>query len=71
MRSVINISITKKLKTQVEKAVKNGGYSTKSEFFRFLLRDWQEQQFLKELRTSQKAVKNGKGKILKSLKALR
>jgi Arc/MetJ-type ribon-helix-helix transcriptional regulator len=71
MRSIINISITKNLKTQVEKAVKTGGYSTKSEFFRYLLRDWQEQQSLKELRASQKAIKNGNGKILKSLKALR
>jgi len=71
MRSVINISVTKDIKTRVEHAVKNGGYATKSEFFRELVRDWHEQQILKELRASQNALKAGKGTVLKTLKDLR
>lgn len=56
---------------QVEKAVKSGNYASKSEFFRDLLRTWEEDQLLKELRESQREIAAGKGKALHSLKDLR
>lgn len=40
MRQVINISLPLELKREVEKAVKQEKYATKSEFFRDLLRLW-------------------------------
>ena len=55
----------------IKNAVKTGGYSSVSEFFRDLLRDWQENKLLKELNASRAAIAAGKGKILKSLKKLR
>ena len=71
MRSIINISLPQALKEEVEKAVKNGGYATKSEFIRDLMRLWKEEQVLQDLRESQQEIASGKGKILKSLKDLR
>ncbi len=41
MRKVVNISLPEQLHNEVERAVKNGHYSSKSEFFRDLLRQWQ------------------------------
>lgn len=55
----------------VKSAVKTGEYASTSEFFRFLLRKWQEDRLLKELNDSRREISAGKGKILKSLKDLR
>ena len=71
MRNIINISLPPELKRDVDKAVKTGRFSTKSEFFRHLMRLWQEEQLLAELRQSQKEIVLGRGKKLKSLKSLR
>jgi Arc/MetJ-type ribon-helix-helix transcriptional regulator len=72
MRSIINISVPADLKKDVELALKQGEYATKSEFFRELLRAWKSQQeTLKALRESQKSIRAGKGKVLRSLKDLR
>ena len=71
MRSIINISLPTDLKKDVEGAVRNGGYATKSEFFRDLLREWKERQVFEELRKSRQAIKNKKGRVLRSLKDLR
>ena len=71
MRNIVNISLSKELAREVEKAVKSGCYSSKSEFFRSLLRLWKEEQLLQELRESQKEIAAGKGRILRSLKDLR
>lgn len=54
----------------VEQAVSSGKYSTKSEFFRSLVRDWSDSKLAQELRGSQEEMKRGKGKLLKSLKDL-
>ena len=59
------------LDKEVTKAVKSGRYATKSEFFRDLLRLWEEEQLLMSIRESQKEIAQGKGKLLKSLKTLR
>ena len=71
MRSIINISLPQELAKEVEKAVKKGRFSSKSEFFRALLRLWREQQLLGEILESEKEFSEGKGKILKSLKDLK
>lgn len=71
MREVINISLPATMAKTVKTAVKNGSYSSTSEFFRALLRDWQEGKLLNELNTSKLEIAEGKGKVLKSLKNLR
>lgn len=72
MRSIINISLPKELVSQIDKMIKRGGYSTRSEFLRDLIRDRiEEEQVLMELRKSQEEIRQGKGKVLRSLKNLR
>ncbi len=71
MRNVINISLPEKMTKLVEREVKEGGFSTKSEFFRALIRMREENKLLEELRESQREIAEGKGKVLRSLKDLR
>ena len=71
MREIINISLPALTAKTVKSAVKVGGYASTSEFFRHLLRDWQEGKLLNELKESRAEILAGKGKILKSLKKLR
>jgi Arc/MetJ-type ribon-helix-helix transcriptional regulator len=72
MRSVINISLSKELALDLEKTVKRGKYSSKSEFLRELIREkLEEEDLLRRVRISQKQIEQGKGKILRSLKDLR
>ena len=71
MREVINISLPSPMAKTVKTAVKTGNYASTSEFFRHLLRDWQEGRLLAELNDSRMEIASGKGKILNSLKALR
>lgn len=71
MREVINISLPKELNKKAEDLMKKGGYATKSEFFRDLLRMQIEGKIIRELVESRKELISGRGKILKSLKNLR
>jgi Arc/MetJ-type ribon-helix-helix transcriptional regulator len=71
MRSIINISLPKKMTKAVEESVKKGNFATKSEFFRMLLRLWMEGKLAEELEESRKELRLGKGKMLRSLKNLR
>lgn len=71
MRAIINISLPQAMVRDVEEHVKTGKYASKSEFFRDLLRDWQEDKLLKELKASEAEFRAGKFKVLKSLKDLR
>jgi len=48
----------------VKTAVKAGLYSSTSEFFRDLLRDWQKGNLLNELGESRAEIAAGKGKVL-------
>ena len=69
---------------QIKKGVKEGGFSTTSEFIRHLIRGWNTDKLAeelkkesakktgwKELKISKQEFKMGKGKLLKSLKDLR
>ncbi len=71
MRTVVNISLPMTMVKVVETTVKKQSYSSKSEFFRMLLRLWMEGQLREELEESRSELKRGKGKVLKSLKTLR
>jgi len=71
MRQVINISLPAQTAKAVKKAVKDGEFISTSEFFRTLLRDWQERKLLNELNDSRAEIKAGKGRILTSFKDLR
>lgn len=71
MREIINISLPSPMVKTIKKAVKEGDYISTSEFFRDLLRNWQENQLLDELNKSREEIKTGKGKTLKSLKTLK
>lgn len=71
MRQVINISLPSPLVRVVKNTVKTGAYASTSEFFRHLLREWQENKLLSELNQSRQEIASGNGKVLKSLKALR
>lgn len=71
MRTIVNISLPSQMASIVSAAVKTGNYSSKSEFFRNLIRDWSKNQLLTELKQSQKQLKSGKGTVLRSLKDLR
>jgi len=71
MREVINISLPAPMAKTVKNAVKTGAYSSTSEFFRDLLRDWQAGKLLSELGESRLEITSGKGKVLRSLKDLR
>jgi len=68
MRNIVTISLPKQLDEQIEKEVKDGRFASKSEFIRSLIRLWQEEQVLKDLRQSKKEIAAGLGKELKSLK---
>lgn len=71
MREILNLSLPTLLKDEVEMAVKKGGYASKSEFIRELLRLWREERLFKELNKSRKQFAGGRGRVLKSLKDLR
>lgn len=71
MRKIVNISLPEELEKKVKNAIRDGGYATKSEFFRDLLRLWEEEKILREIRLSQAEIAKGKGKTLRSLRELR
>ena len=72
MRNIINISLPAQMAKMVKQEVKKGRYASTSEFFRFLLRDYEEEnRILAELEESRREILTGKGKILRSFKDLR
>jgi Arc/MetJ-type ribon-helix-helix transcriptional regulator len=71
MREIINISLPPAMAKTIKKAVKAEGYASTSEFFRVLLRHWQEEKLLSKLNESKMEIAKGKGKTLKSLKDLK
>ncbi len=71
MRSIINISLPPRMAKAVEDGVRKGNFSSKSEFFRALLRQWMEGKFAEELAESRKELSEGKGKLLRTLKDMR
>jgi len=71
MRNVINISLPTNMTKKVNEGVKRGNFASKSEFFRMLIRLWEEGKLADELEESRSELRAGKGKLLRSLKELR
>lgn len=71
MRNVVNISLPVELNYEVARAVDEGRFATKSEFFRHLLRLWFEGRLASELKESHKEMASGKRRLLRSFKDLR
>lgn len=71
MRAILNISLPQAMVADVKAEVKRGKYSTVSEFFRKLLRDWQKEKLLRELKRGEAEIRAGKGIHLRSLRDLR
>ncbi|MES2059916.1 MAG: ribbon-helix-helix domain-containing protein [Patescibacteria group bacterium] len=71
MRNIINISLPSNMRREVETAVKDGDYASKSEFFRDLLRMWRHRELIGDLEASEREFAAGKGKRLRSLRDLR
>ncbi|HTK03565.1 MAG TPA: ribbon-helix-helix domain-containing protein [Alphaproteobacteria bacterium] len=71
MRAILNISLPKQMVEEIETEVSMGNFSTKSEFFRHILRWWKEEKLLKELNKGKEEIRAGKGVYLKSLADLR
>ena len=70
MRSVINISLPSQLTQKVEATVKAQNFASKSEFFRYLLREWMAGRLAKDLEEGRKEYRTGKTKVLRSMKDL-
>ncbi|MFH1968631.1 MAG: ribbon-helix-helix domain-containing protein [bacterium] len=71
MRDIINISLSKELAKDLEKVVKKGKYSSRSEFLRELIRErLEEEDLLRRIKISEKEFEQGKGKMLRSLEDL-
>ena len=71
MRDVVNISLPELLNKEIEKAMKKGRYSTKSEFIRELIRSHLEDELVRQVEESEREIRAGKGKVLRSLRDLR
>lgn len=71
MRNILNISLPQSLADMVRDEVENGKYASVSEFIRELLREWSKQQAIKHVRQSEREYRQGKYKVLKSLRDLR
>ncbi len=72
MRSIVNLSLPAETVKMIKREVKKNKYVSVSEFFRALLRDYEEEsKLLTELEKIDKEFDAGKGKTLNSLKDLR
>ncbi len=67
MRAIINISLPKELSVAVDAAVKRGKFATKSEFFRALIKFWEEEQLFRDVQESMRDFRAGRSRKLKSL----
>ena len=72
MRNIINISLPRQLDQEIEKVMRKGRYSTKSEFLREIIRERiAEEDLSARIAKSQKEIKTRKGRVLNSLRNLR
>ena len=71
MRQILSISLPLDLRRFVDKSVKDGDFSTTSEFFRDLLRERKEREAIQAVLKSEREFKAGGGRRLRSLRSLR
>jgi len=67
MRNILNISVPESMAKEIRQIVKKQGFSSTSEFFRYLMRLWKTKQLADELIQDRKEFEQGKGKKLTSL----
>ena len=71
MRSIVNLSLPAETVKMIKREVKKNKYISVSEFFRALLREYEEEdKLLTELEGIDKEFDAGKGKVFKSLRDL-
>ncbi len=70
MRTTLNISMPPALKREVERAVKEGQYSSVSEYFRDAARALADKRLIEDIEASELEFAAGGGKRLRSLKDL-
>jgi Arc/MetJ-type ribon-helix-helix transcriptional regulator len=70
MRTTLNISMPPEQKKNVDRMIKDYHYASVSEFFRDAVRALEEDILVKDIAESEKEFSVGKGKKLRSLKAL-
>ena len=68
MRQIVNISLPEETVKIIKLEVKNGGFASVSEFMRHLIRLWNAEKLVGDVKRSKKEFARGKGKVLKSLK---
>ena len=71
MRSIVNISLPESMVKTIKKDVKEGEFSSTSEFIRHLIRLWNSKKLGDELKADRLKFEAGEGTLLKSLKDLR
>ena len=71
MRSIVNLSLPAETVKMIKREVKKNKYVSVSEFFRALLREYEEDILLAELKESEREFRAGKRKVLRSFKDLR
>ncbi len=70
MRKIINISFPEEVDKKIEEAVEENSLASKSEFFRYLFRRWQENKMLEEIEESRREIREGRGRVLKDVSEL-
>ena len=70
MRNIVNISLPREMNATIEKEMKAGGFATKSEFFRHLVRLWNSRELAAGLHERRREFRAGQGKKLRSLRDL-
>ncbi len=71
MRNIVNISLPREMVVDIKREVKLGKFASTSEFMRHLIRLWNTEKFVRDIKQSQKEFAQGKYKVLRSLKGLR
>lgn len=66
MRAIVNISLPAEMNREMQKAVKQYHFASKSEFVRALMREWMQNKLLQDLKKSRAQYGAGKGKKIKS-----
>lgn len=67
MRGIISISLPTAMVKEVRREVKEKQFSSVSEFFRHLLRQWNTKRLAEDLRQDRREFELGKGRKLESL----
>lgn len=67
MREAINIPMPQTLPKEVKQTVKSGGFGSFGGLFFRLRRWWEEEKLVRAVRASERELKAGKGRVLRSL----